>query len=103
MTATRETSHVAETESTTPPRSDTGRLAPGAGGGVILDKEQPMNKYRVRLESKPSFWEFYKGYVDVYAENDEAAERAAIRKLATGIFQDRGFNAWIVISVTRYC
>jgi hypothetical protein len=60
-----------------------------------------MKKYRVHMHSKPGFWEFYKGHVDVYAENDEDAERRAIRELATGAFQDRGPGAWVVESVTR--
>ena len=57
-------------------------------------------KYRVMMHSKPSPGsEFYRGYVDVEAEDCEAAKQEAIRRLATGTFRDRGFDAWVVEEV----
>jgi hypothetical protein len=56
-------------------------------------------KYRVFLSSKPSpGWEYYDGYVDVWAENAENAVDIAIRKLAgpNGTFPERGYAAWNV-------
>jgi len=59
--------------------------------------------YRVWMRSKPGFWERYDGYVDVYAQNEDAAVLAARRKLGGpgGTFSDRGFDAWIIEKVER--
>lgn len=60
-----------------------------------------MYKYRVYLRSKPGMWASYNGHVDVHAVTDQEAERAAINRLARGVFKDRGFGAWIVDKVER--
>ena len=60
-----------------------------------------MYDYRVYVRSKPGMWVSYNGHVDVRAETDKEAERAAIRRLATGTFKDRGYGAWIVEKIER--
>jgi hypothetical protein len=46
-------------------------------------------------------WELYEGYVDVQANNEEQAIIQAKRRLATGTFRDRGFDAWVVDKIER--
>lgn len=60
-----------------------------------------MKKYRVYIQSKSGMSEFYKGHVDVSSTDFENAKYAALRKLATGIFKDRGYGAWIINKVER--
>jgi len=44
-------------------------------------------------------WELYPLSVQVKADCPNDAEQKAIRKLATGVFKDRGYGAWIVEKV----
>lgn len=60
-----------------------------------------MNKYIVRLTSKPGFYSQYTGNVEVYANNDEEAVDNAFSKLKRGSFPDRDRNMWRVLSVSR--
>ena len=60
-----------------------------------------MNKYRVYLHSKPGYWEFYKGHVDVFAEDDTEAIKIAIRRLRSTSFPDRPLSAWVMDKVER--
>lgn len=62
-----------------------------------------MNKYKVKLTSKPGMYDQYSGTIEVAAENDDKAIDAAFRKLKHGAFPDRNRSMWQVISVTRQC
>ncbi len=61
-----------------------------------------MNKYKVYIyiagaPHRPP----YQGYVDVWAENDEEAGKAAIQKLKRGAFQDVWYDAFKVRRIER--
>jgi hypothetical protein len=58
-------------------------------------------KYRVWLRSVPGQFEQYDGKVDVTADNDEAAIKAAFDKLQRTAFPDRSRADWRVYRVER--
>lgn len=60
-----------------------------------------MNRYRVYLHSEPGMWEFYKGHVDVLAEDDTEAIKVAVRRLRSTSFPDRPLNSWVLEKVER--
>lgn len=53
-----------------------------------------MKHWRVWLRSVPGFMAQYDGYVDVYADDDEAAVDFAFLKLKRGAFPDRDRSCW---------
>ena len=52
--------------------------------------------YRVRVYSQRGMREFYTACVYVDSLSYKEAAMKAIKKLTTGIFRNRGFNAWVV-------
>jgi hypothetical protein len=58
-------------------------------------------RYKVWLRSTPGMWERYEGSVEVSAESDQEAEKAALNQLAARAFRGRGRDAWIVEKVER--
>lgn len=55
-----------------------------------------MKQYEVWIRSLPGFYAQYDGKVDVWADNEEAAEDLAFLKLKRGAFPDRSRSMWQV-------
>ena len=54
-------------------------------------------KFRVFMHSSPGIgWEFYRGKVDVFADDTEQAIDRAKQELKRGAFPDRPSSSWIV-------
>jgi hypothetical protein len=60
-----------------------------------------MINYRVHLHSQPGMWEFYRGHVDVMADDETEAIKNAVRRLRNTSFPDRPLNSWVLDRVER--
>lgn len=54
-----------------------------------------MKNYKVHLYSKPGFYTYYEGYIEVNADNDDEAVNRAFMKLKK-TFPDRTRDMWVI-------